>query len=52
MTDPSCLVSTISTVGFPIVAYLLIFWLLTRVIKENTEAIKDLEGTIELLMRK
>lgn len=52
MTDPCTTLAAISSVGFPIVAYLMIFWLLTRVIHRNTEAIKDLEGTIELLIRK
>ena len=32
----------ISTVGFPIVAFLLMFWQSTKTIKENTKAINEL----------
>ena len=36
----------ISTIGFPIVAFLLLFWQSTTTIKANTQAIKEL--TIKL----
>lgn len=52
MNDPDLLLTAISTVGFPIVAFLLMFWVTVKVIKDNTEAIKNLEGTIALWMRK
>ena len=39
MTD---VIQAISTVGFPIVAFLLIFWQSTTIIKANTAALKEL----------
>ncbi len=39
----------ISTVGFPIAAFLLMFWFATRALKENTNAIIDIkEAMIKL----
>ena len=35
-------IQMISTVGFPIVAFLLMFWQSTKTIKENTKAITEL----------
>jgi len=32
----------ISTVGFPIVAFLLVFWQSSTIIKSNTKAIREL----------
>lgn len=52
MSDPNLWLTAVSTVGFPIVAFLLMFWFATKVIRDNTEALRDLEGAIELLMRK
>lgn len=40
------LIQSISTVGFPIVAYLLMFWLSTKTIKENTNAIRELTKSL------
>ena len=36
------ILTAISTVGFPIVAFLLMFWQSTRTIKENTKALTEL----------
>lgn len=35
-------IQAISTVGFPIVAFLMLFWQSTNTIKANTTAIKEL----------
>jgi len=39
-------VSLISNVGFPIAAFLLMFRLTTKTIKENTEALKQLKESV------
>ena len=36
------ILTAISTVGFPIVAFLLMYWQSTKTIKENTKAITEL----------
>ncbi|KKL85143.1 hypothetical protein LCGC14_1957680 [marine sediment metagenome] len=41
MIDPGT-IQAISTVGFPIVAFLLVFWQSNTVIKSNTAALKEL----------
>lgn len=43
-------IQAISTVGFPIVAFLLVFWQSTTIIKSNTQAIREL--TIYIKSRK
>jgi len=40
------IISWINDVGFPIVAFLLMYLLATRTIKENTKAIKDLGDAV------
>jgi len=37
---------SISTVGFPIVAFFMLFYLIVRTIKENTKALQELNKCI------
>ena len=46
------IVELISNVGFPITAFLLMFWQSTKTIKENTQAIGKLSDTIERIIKK
>lgn len=46
IVDPS-VVQLINNVGFPIVAFLLMYRLATNTIKENTEALKNLKLQME-----
>jgi hypothetical protein len=46
MTEPDMILTAISTVGFPIVAFLLMFWFATKVIRENTKAFQNLQFAI------
>lgn len=39
--------SAISQVGFPIVAFLLMYYQSTKVIRENTKAIRDLQADLK-----
>ena len=52
MTDIDPVLTAISTVGFPIVAFLLMFWFATKVIRENTKAFQDLQFAILQLIEK
>lgn len=42
----------ISSVGFPIAAFLLMFWMAQKQIKENTEVLKDLKEVVRDLKNK
>lgn len=44
-------IKAISTVGFPIVAFLLMFWQSTTAIKSNTAALKELSVMIKMRRR-
>lgn len=46
------LINVLSQVGFPIVAYLLLFQLCKNSIEKNTNSTLDLKETIEKLMDK
>ena len=52
MTDSDLLLAAISTVGFPIVAFLLMFGFATIIIRENTKAFQDLQFAILQLIEK
>jgi len=41
------IISLISNVGFPIAAFLLMFWFNSKLIIKNTEAINNLKAVIE-----
>jgi len=41
------IITLISNVGFPIAAFLLMFWFNSRLIEKNTEAINNLKFVIE-----
>jgi hypothetical protein len=43
------IIQLINSVGFPITAFLLMFWQSTKTIKENTKAISDLSNAIKQL---
>lgn len=45
------LLTAISTVGFPIVAFLLMFYQSTKTIRENTKVLAELCTTIKLRKR-
>jgi len=47
MTTEQAVLQAISTVGFPIVAYLLMYRFAKETVRENTEAIRDLRGEIQ-----
>jgi uncharacterized membrane protein len=47
MTTEQAVVSAISNVGFPIVAFLLMYRMSRETIKENTEALQNLKGEIK-----
>ncbi|MDO9574346.1 MAG: hypothetical protein Q7I94_05055 [Candidatus Contubernalis sp.] len=47
MTDLETLMVGISTVGFPIVAFLLMFWLVVTVVRDNTKALQELKLVLE-----
>lgn len=52
MTDPAAfdgMIHLISNVGFPIAAFLMMFWLAHSTIRENTEALRDLKNEIRRL---
>lgn len=42
----------ISTVGFPIAAFLLMYWMAHKQIKENTEVLKELKEVVAELKQK
>ena len=41
----------IATVGFPIVSFLMMFWLVTKTLDQNTKAIQKLTESIQILRR-
>lgn len=45
------LVQAIQAVGFPIVAFLLMFWLTNKTIKENTNALISLKEIVETKLK-
>lgn len=48
MYNPQELTTLINTVGFPIVAFLLMFWLTRTTVRDNTKAIIELKESIVL----
>jgi len=44
-------IDAVTTVGFPIVSFFAMFWLVTHTIDQNTQAIKSLTYTINLFKR-
>ena len=52
MTDPHFWLTAVSMVGFPIVAFMMMFWFALKVVRENTRAIRDLDMTVKLLLHK
>jgi len=52
MTEPNIWLTAVSTVGFPIVAFCMMFWFATKVIRENTKAFLDLEDAIQKILEK
>jgi len=51
MTEPIIIIDAIENVGFPIIAFLLMFWLTVTVIRTNTKAIQKLTTAIEFNSR-
>lgn len=47
MQDIEIWLAAVSTVGFPIVAFLLMFWFSTKVVRENTAALQELKTVLE-----
>ena len=45
------LIEGIATVGFPIVSFLMMFWLVTKTLDQNTRAIQKLTELIHTLRR-
>lgn len=41
--EPELILTGISTVGFPIAAFIMMFWFATKTVSENTKAIHDLK---------
>jgi len=46
------LVNVVNAVGFPIGAFLMMFWFATKTVKDNTKAINNLKVAIEQLKLK
>lgn len=45
--NPEVISQMITTVGFPIVAFLLMFWFSVKVVRENTAAMQELANEIK-----
>jgi len=52
MTELELITQAINMIGFPIVAFLLMFWFTTKIVRENTKAIIDLTTAIQDLKQK
>jgi len=51
MTTAGIAIDAIATVGFPIVAFILMYRMARDTIKENTEAVRDLRGEMQQIHR-
>lgn len=47
--EPADLTQLISTVGFPIVAFIMMYWMCNTTIKENSQSTSDLKDAINKL---
>jgi hypothetical protein len=47
MSDAQMYLTAVSTVGFPIVAFCMMFWFATTIVRSNTTAITELKTTIK-----
>lgn len=50
--DTTTIVSLIGSLGFPIVAYIMIFQYMQKLMDNNTKAIQDLNMTVQKLIDK